>query len=107
MKVCYTDELAPIPTISELDLVKLRNDYLGDDTLQLVESIPTFTSCKNTMYNKPRIPTLQVLPKTVDDINSIWAQTTKGNPILLEDDNVAGGMLMFSTEKNVSYLSAA
>ncbi|VDI01765.1 Hypothetical predicted protein [Mytilus galloprovincialis] len=40
------------------ELVKLRTD----DTQELVENIPTFPSCKNTMYKK-RKNNLPVLPK--------------------------------------------
>lgn len=68
MKVHCTDEITPVPTIYEEELVKLRNDDWDDDTQELVKNIPTFQSCKNGMYNK-RKKTLAVLPKTVDEIN--------------------------------------
>ena len=47
MKVRYSDEFIPTPTIHDEELEKLRNDDWDDDTHQ--ESIPTFTSCKNGM----------------------------------------------------------
>ncbi|CAG2211700.1 unnamed protein product [Mytilus edulis] len=70
--------------------------------------LSTFPSCKNTMYNK-RKKNLPVLPKTVDQINidGIWTRTTKGDPFLLTDDNTVGRMLIFSTQKNLTHLSAA
>ncbi|VDI03734.1 Hypothetical predicted protein [Mytilus galloprovincialis] len=108
MKVRCTNELTPIPTIYEEELVKLRTDDCNDDTQELVENIPTFPSCKNIMYNK-RKKNLPVLPKTVDQINidGIWTRTTKGDPFLLADDNTEGCMLIFSTQKNLTHLSAA
>ena len=108
MKVRCTDELTPVPSIYEEELVKHRTDDWNDDTQQLVENIPTFPSCKTAMYNKHK-KTLPVLPKTVDEINinGIWAQTTKGDPFLLADDNTVGRMLIFSTQKNLTLLAAA
>ncbi|XP_071132952.1 uncharacterized protein [Mytilus edulis] len=60
------------------------------------------------MYNK-RKKNLPVLPKTVDQINidGIWTRTTKGDPFLQADDNTEGRMLIFSTQKNLTHLSAA
>ena len=108
MKVRCTDEITPVPTIYEEELVKLRNDDWDNDTQELVKNIPTFQSCKNGMYNK-RKKTLPVLSKTVDEINinGIWAQTSKGDPFLLADDNTAGRMLIFSTQNNLTHLEAA
>lgn len=108
MKKRCIDELTPVPTIYEEELVKLRTDDWNDDTQELVENIPTFPSCKSAMYNK-RKKTLPVLPKTADDINidGIWTQTTKGDPFLLVDDNTVGRMLIFSTHKNLTHLAAA
>ncbi|CAG2188546.1 unnamed protein product [Mytilus edulis] len=108
MKVRCTNELTPILTIYEEELFKFRTDDWKDDTQELVQNITTFPSCKNTMCNK-RKKNLPVLPKTVDQINidGIWTRTTKGDPFLLTDDNTVGRMLIFSTQKNLTHLSAA
>ncbi|VDI54109.1 Hypothetical predicted protein [Mytilus galloprovincialis] len=101
MKVRCTNELTPIPTIYEEELVKLRTDDWNDDIQELVENIPTFPSCKNTMYNK-RKKNLPVLPNTVDQINidGIWSRTTKGDPFLLTDDSIAYAHLQYAKESN-------
>lgn len=108
MKDRSRDELTPIPTIYEEELVKLRNREWNDDTQQLVQQIPTFQSCKDQFYNQ-RHKTLPALPTSLADLQlqGEWTETTTGQQFLLADDNTNGRILLFSTQQNLTHLAAA
>ncbi|KAL5010473.1 hypothetical protein ScPMuIL_012778 [Solemya velum] len=108
MKDRSRDELTPIPTIYEEELVKLRNREWNDDTQQLIQQIPTFLSCKD-QFNNQRLKTLPALPTSLADLQlqGEWTETTTGQQFLLADDNTNGRILLFSTQQNLTHLAAA
>ncbi|KAL5014241.1 hypothetical protein ScPMuIL_008511 [Solemya velum] len=95
MKDRSRDELTPIPTIYEEELVKLRNREWNDDTQQLIQQIPTFLSCKDQFYNQ-RLKTLPALPTSLADLQlqGELTETTTGQQFLLADDNTNGRILL-------------
>ncbi|CAC5375503.1 unnamed protein product [Mytilus coruscus] len=108
MKDRSKEELTAIPTIYEAELVRLRNPEWNDATQQLVENVPTFQSCKTSLYHQ-RHKTLPALPTSAAEIvlEGEWTQTTNAQPFLLSDDNTHGRILIFSTRENLTHLAAA
>ena len=98
--------VTPIPTIYDKELIKLRTPECNDDTRQIIEQLPTYYSCKTTLYHQRSI-NIPGLPKTTTDINLQykWCLTTAGDQFLLP--SVYPPMLIFSTINNLTHLAAA
>ncbi|XP_076094650.1 uncharacterized protein LOC143065150 [Mytilus galloprovincialis] len=101
-------ESTPVPTIYEDELVKLRNRDWDNDSERLVQSMPTFTTCKTSLYPQ-RSKTIPQLPNSRQEINleGKWRETTTGDNFLLIDDGDQDRILIFSTHFNLSHLTAA
>ncbi|CAG2213979.1 unnamed protein product [Mytilus edulis] len=93
---------------SKEELVKLRTPEWNDDTKQIVEQLPTYYSCKTSLYHQ-RALDRPVLPKTTIDIDlqDEWCLTTTRQQFLLPSDNIYPPMLIFSTTNNLTHLAAA
>ena len=102
------EETTPVPTIYEQEVTKHRNIEWNDDTHRMVQQLPTFESCRGQLYNQ-RAKLIPALPQTRSDINieGPWRLTTKGDPFLLADDGDAERILIFSTQDNLTHLTAA
>jgi hypothetical protein len=58
------EEVVPIPTIYDEELGKLRDRECDDDVEDMIRKIPTFESCRQSLYNNrsklmPKLPTTQ------------------------------------------------
>ncbi|CAG2184746.1 unnamed protein product [Mytilus edulis] len=108
MKQRAKNEVTPIQAIYEEELVKLRTPEWNDDTKQIVEQLPTYYSCKTSLYHQ-RALDRPVLPKTTIDIDlqDEWCLTTTRQQFLLPSDNIYPPMLIFSTTNNLTHLAAA
>ncbi|CAC5405624.1 unnamed protein product [Mytilus coruscus] len=95
----------PVPTFYEDELVKLRNRDWDNDSERLVQRIPTFTTCKTSLYNQ-RSKTIPQLSNSRQEINleGKWRETTGDNFLLIDDGD---HILIFSTHLNLSHLTAA
>lgn len=104
---CLT-ESTPVPTIYDDELVSLRNREWDENAEKLVQSMPTFTTCKTSLYNQ-RGKNIPQLPATREDINleGPWRETTTGDNFLLIDDGGQERILVFSTIFNLTHLTAA
>ncbi|KAJ8311773.1 hypothetical protein KUTeg_010675 [Tegillarca granosa] len=61
-------EVRPIPSIYEESVSRLRNQDWNDETRDIVEQLPTFYSCKSSLYRQ-RATTRPPIPKTRDDVH--------------------------------------
>jgi len=102
------DEVLPAPAIYEEEIAKLRTPEWDDDTRMMVEKLPTYNSCKTSLYHQ-RSKLLPRIPKTRQDINleGEWTQTTSDEKFLLIDDGNEERMLVFATRQNLEHLVAA
>ena len=85
----------------------LRNRDFDDDVEDMIRRIPTFASCKVSLYSS-RAKVLPKLPKTQNDIalEGAWTETTAGETFVLNDDTNELGqrILIFSTDSNLRML---
>ncbi|CAC5414304.1 unnamed protein product [Mytilus coruscus] len=90
MKERCIAESNPVPTIYEDELVKLRNRDWDNDSERLVQRIPTFTTCKTSLYNQ-RSKTIPQLPSSRQEINleGKWRETTTSYSLLMETKTVS------------------
>ncbi|CAG2210902.1 unnamed protein product [Mytilus edulis] len=102
------NEVTHIQSIYEEELVKLRTPEWNDDTKQFVEQLPTYYSCKTSLYHQ-RALDRPVIPKTIIDIDlqDEWCLTTTRQQFLLPSDNIYPPILIFSTTNSLTHLAAA
>ena len=102
------EELTPIPSLFQEEIAKLRTPEWNDDMKTMVEKLPTYDSCRTSLYNQ-RSKLLPKLPRTRQDINldAEWTQTTTGERFLIVNDGDDNKMLVFSTQRNLEHLVAA
>ena len=72
--------LDPLPTLYDSEIIQFRTREWDDDTRQIVEKIPTFVACKNSLYRQ-RNTELPQQPATRHDIvlPAECKETTTGN----------------------------
>jgi hypothetical protein len=101
------DEVTPIPTIYDKELGKLRNRECDDTVIEMIENIPTYESCRTSLY-RCRAKVLPKFPVTQGDIDldGDWKETSAGERFLLCDDTDAQGrrILIFATDDNLRKL---
>jgi hypothetical protein len=61
------EEVNPIPSIYDEEIGSLPNRDFDDDVEDMIRRIPTFASCKVSLYSS-RAKVLPKLPKTQNDI---------------------------------------
>ena len=93
--------------IDDEEISSLRNRDFDDDVEDMIRRIPTFESCKASLY-RSRAKVLPKLPKTQNDIalEGAWTETTAGGIFLLNDDTNELGqrVLVFATDSNLRML---
>jgi len=101
------EDVSPIPTIYDEELGSLRNKDFDEDVEGLIRCIPTYYSCKSSLY-RSRLQTLPKLPTSQADIDldGDWKDTLAGERFLLCDNMNDGRdrILVFSTDDNLKKL---
>ncbi|XP_060082120.1 uncharacterized protein LOC132561410 [Ylistrum balloti] len=103
------EELKAVPAIYDEEIAHLQTLDWTDDKRQMVEQIPTYPSCKTSLYHS-RAKLLPKLPTSVADITleNEWTLTNTGDQFVLFDDNRDNTrILAFATTSNLEILSTA
>lgn len=97
------EEITPIPTIYNDELVALRTDECPDN---VARHMPTFQQVKDSLYRQRR-KKLPSLPKNRSSIHleEEWTRTLSDDDFLQINDGDDNKILVFSTIKNMRYLS--
>ena len=98
--------LDPLPTLYDNENIQFRSMEWDDDTQQIVEKIPTFVSCKSSLYRK-RNTELPPQPATGQaiDLQGEWRETTTGNNFLLSENGDQNKFMVFGTANNLRHIS--
>jgi hypothetical protein len=101
------DEVVPILTICDEELGKLRDRECDDDVEDMIRKMPTFESCRQSLYNNRSklMPKLQTTQGDID-LEGSWTETSAGERFLLCDDTYAQGhqIMTFATDDNLRRL---
>ncbi|XP_060071015.1 uncharacterized protein LOC132550930 [Ylistrum balloti] len=103
------EELKAVPAIYDEEIAHLQTLDWTDDKRRMVEQIPTYPSCKTSLYHS-RAKLLPKLPTSVADITleNEWTLTNTGDQFVLFDDNRDNSrILAFATTSNLEILSTA
>jgi len=97
------EETTPVHAIYDQEIAKLRTPEWDDQTQRMVENLPTFPSCKTSLYHQltPNLPT------TIDviDLQDEWTTTTANERFLLVNDGDQDKILIFATDRNLQLLA--
>ncbi|XP_060065086.1 uncharacterized protein LOC132545413 [Ylistrum balloti] len=103
------EERKAVPAIYDEEIAHLQTLDWTDDKRRMVEQIPTYPSCKTSLYHS-RAKLLPKLPTSVADITleNEWTLTNTGDQFVLFDDNRDNSrILAFATTSNLEILSTA
>jgi len=105
-KLCRED-LTPLPSLYDDALGSLRNRDCDETVEHVIEKIPTFESCRSSLYCS-RSKLLPKLPQNQNDIDlhGEWTKTLAGEEFLLCDETDERGdrILIFGTRSNLRHL---
>lgn len=102
------DELAPLPSIYDEEITKLRDAPWDAQSREVASKLPTFHTVKSSLY-RSRQKMLPPVPTTRPEIQleMKFRQTTSGEPFLQAENGDINKILIFSTLENIHHLCNA
>ncbi|XP_060064855.1 N(4)-(Beta-N-acetylglucosaminyl)-L-asparaginase-like [Ylistrum balloti] len=102
------EQTEPMPSVFDEELGNLYDKDFDADVEDMIQKIPTFNSCKSSLY-RSRSKVMPKLPATQGDIDlqGRWKETSSGSRFLLCDDTNAIGerIIVFGTDNNLQRLA--
>lgn len=100
------EETTPLRAIYDQDIAKLRTPEWDDQTQRMVDNLPTFPSCKTSLYHQ-RTQLIPNLPTSIDaiDLQDEWTTTIANEGFLLVNDGDQDKILIFVTDRNLQFLA--